>query len=227
MWPRRVLLLDFVCLAAVVALYREHRGRRLVRAMLLGALVAGNAWQLRDTWRWSREPLDRHATGADFPLPYTHTTLDYSVPFELVDWARDMRADVERGKRVILVHNFSSYDENATNPAAVLERLYLTLGHDRFERSVFVFGAQTARWNDFPIRPLRELKQFADKITEPTDFVGYYRTHPWDYPVFGMDAAATFKAISQRWDVVWDADRPLAHIAGQIHRFTLRRYAAS
>jgi len=225
-WPRRVLLLDFVCLAAVVALYHEHRGRWLMRAVLISALVAGNVWQLRDTWRWARQPLDRHATGSDFPLPYTQTTLDYGVPFELVDWARDMRADVERGKRVILVYNFSSYDENATNPAGVLERLYLTLGHDRFQRSVFVFGTQMARWNDFPIRPLREVERFAREIRDPAEFVGYYRTHPWDWPEFGIDATATFKALGERWDVVWDADRPLARVTGQIHRFTLRPYPA-
>jgi hypothetical protein len=200
-WPRRILLVDFLCLAVTVTLYRELSGRRLAAA-LIAVLLLGNGWQLADTWRWSREPLGRHGTGADFPLPYTQTTLDYVVPFALVDWAHDMAADVARGRRLILVYNFGSYDENATNPTAVLERLYLTFGHPKFFQSVFVFGSEI-RWNDFPIRPMSELPGFVQGLSDPGSYDGYYRPpHPFGSPTFAQESSAIFAALGTSWDVV-------------------------
>jgi hypothetical protein len=38
-----------------------------------------------------------------------------------------------------LAYNLSSH-EKASDPAAVIEWLYLSLGHDRFMQSVLVFG---------------------------------------------------------------------------------------
>jgi hypothetical protein len=226
-WPRRILLVDFLCLAVTVALYRELSGRRLAAA-LIAVLLLGNGWQLADTWRWSREPLDRHGTGVDYPLPYTQTTVDYTVPFALVDWAHDMAADVARGRRLILVYNFSSFDESTTNPTAVLERLYLTLGHPKFSQSVFVFGSVAVRWNDFPIRPMSELPGFVQGLSDPGSYDGYYRSpyrspHPSDAPTFAQEASAIFAALETSWDVVWQDDRPTPH-AGHIHRFGLAAY---
>jgi len=43
-----------------------------------------------------------------------------------------------------LAYNLSSH-EKASDPAAVIERLYLSLGHDRFMQSILVFGIPQGR----------------------------------------------------------------------------------
>ena len=137
-WPRRTLLLSFLLLAATAAAYRE---RRAWRPVFVAILTAGMLWQVADTIRWSRQPLGANAIDRDyFSLPYVHNTLDYTVPFALVDWSALILADVNAGRRVVLLYNLLAYDENPGNPAGLLERLYLGLGHARFMDSVIVFG---------------------------------------------------------------------------------------
>jgi hypothetical protein len=215
-------MVDFLCLSATVVLYRELRGRGLAAKLLVAALLVGNAWQLIDTWRWSRQPLDKEAKGWDFALPFTQSTLDHRVPFAIVDWAREVRAEVARGKKVILVYNLSSFEENATDPAGIPERLYLSLGHQRFMQSVFLFGSQSGRWNEFPVRDMRDLEAFVRSIAEPAEFVGYLRTHPFDELRFQQEATTILERLARRWTLVWDPDRDLPHGRGQIRRFRLQ-----
>jgi hypothetical protein len=191
-WPRRTLVLLFLCLSLTAAYFKETP-RRWV---LVGVLLIGNVWQLALTVSWSRQPLDRRE--ADFTLPFTATTLDYMVPFSVVDWERGILDSIEAGKRVVLVYNLSSWQENATNPAAVLERLYLSLGHERFQESVFVFGSQTVRWNTFPVRPLEDLEVFVEELTDPESFLGYHHPHPRDKERFRNEAARIRAAIGDR-----------------------------
>lgn len=202
-WPRRTLLWSFVCVAAVVAAWRE---RPRARPWLVGLLLVGNVWQLASTVRWSREPLPA-AAAEGFTLPYVHTTLDYSVPFLLVDWYREMRARVDAGRKLLVVYNLEAFDENPTNPAGVLERLYLHLGDARFRASVLVFGSTNQRWNELPIRPLRQLDAVLDGIADPQAYDGYRLTHPGDDEQtelagrFRADVATVMGAIARRFQV--------------------------
>jgi hypothetical protein len=218
-WPRRFLLVEFLCLAATAAAYHDRPGwwRRLV----LGLLLAGNVWQLVDTWRWSRQPLDQEAKGNDFPLPFAHTTLDFVVPFGAVDFAHAIVREVMDGKKVILIYNLWSYEENMTNPAGVLERIYLALGHDRFMESVLVFGSQTVRYNTFPVRPMTELEPFLQQMTEPERFVSYLRTHPSDGSAFRQEAAVVLGALARRWALAEEPVPAALHDPAQTLRFRL------
>ncbi len=210
-WPRRVLLLDFVCVgAAVSAIVSRVR----LRPLVLGFLVVGNVWQLTDTLRWAAVPLDAQGTPIPFAMPYTHTptepsgNLDSRVPLLAVEWVREMRADLARGKKVILAYNLSSYDENGTDPAGVPDRLYVGIGHDAFVERVWSFGDQRIRWSELPIRPMAELDAFVDGI-DPAQFVGYWMHHPNDdneWPssaVNRRELAALFTALLRRFDIVW------------------------
>jgi hypothetical protein len=119
-WPRRTLLVSFLCVATSLAYFREASRRW----MLVGLLLLGNGWQLASTVAWARQPLGwGPRREANFPLPFTQTTLDYLVPFGVVDWAREIRASVESGKRVVLVYNLWSWQENPTNPTSRLSRM--------------------------------------------------------------------------------------------------------
>jgi len=225
-WPRRFLLTDFLCLAAVVAFVRDARGRRLLVGTVLSGLVIGAVLQLADVWRWSRLPLDHEAKGWDFPLPFTWSAIDYSVPFATVDFARQVEADVRRGRKVILVYNLDSYEENATNPVALPERLYVALGPDRYSRSVFIFGSQNVRWTTVPVRPLTELDGFARGIEEPSRFVGYERMHPQDSPSFEREAERIVDTLGRHWRLHWKDGRDVPPDVGHIRRFRLRRLAS-
>ena len=218
-WPRRVLFATWLCLAAVVACYRSGYGRSL----LLGLLLIGNVWQLSDTIRWSREPLRRPGAWFGFTLPFTYSKIDSMVHFNIVDWAMTMRADVEAGRRVILLYNLSSYYENRTNPVAVLERLYLGLGHRRFMRNVLVFGSVTKRWSTFPVRPLSEIDSVIRDLDDPAGIVGYRFTHTMDYPAAKKETDQVLKALARRFEIIWDPPRKDTPACEEIVPFRLRR----
>jgi hypothetical protein len=204
-WPRRALLFLAVCLGTVFAAYHE---RPRVRPVLLSVLLVGALWQIADTVEWSREPFPTGDFGEGPTLPFVDSSIDYTVPYFLVDWYAEMRDHVDAGRKLILVYNLSSYDENPTNPAGILERLYLHLGHERFVDSVFVFGTRTRRWNEFPIRPLDDLAAFVDGIGDASVFDGYWLRHESDaesWPAarrFRLSSGAVLSALARRFDIV-------------------------
>lgn len=228
-WPRRILLLDFLCVGAAVAAIVE---RVSLRPALLALLVAGNLWQLAGTLRWASTPLDADRTGLVFAMPYTHTplhpagNLDSLVPVLSVDWLAEMRTDLEHGRKLVLAYNLSSYDENATDPAGVIDRLYVGLGHEAFHDRVFSFGRQSVRWATLPVRPMTDLDAFVARM-DPADFVGYWLHHPnddneWPDAVTNRaERKALFRALRQRFVIEWGPVREDAQHR-KLVRFTLR-----
>ncbi len=203
-WPRRFLMVEFCCLLAIAALYRELRSapwRHIGKVALVGLLVVGNLWQILDTIRFSRGPLDRQGKGWDFTMPFVHTTVDYMVTFIDVDWYRELRSRVDAGGKLFLVYNLSSYEENHTNPSGILERLYLHLGHRRFTESVFVFGSVPCRWNCLPIRPMEELEAIVNSISDPSSFTGYSMTHPLDSELYRGEVAKIYETLNRRFEI--------------------------
>jgi hypothetical protein len=199
LWPRRLLLLDAVAVL-VVAVAAADRARW--RPLLLGALAVANVWQLAETLAWARAPRDPEGNGWTWPLPYTHTTLDFQVPLSTVAWTEEILRDVRAGRTVLVLYNLSSYQENATNPTAVPERLYVTLGHERFLRSVLLFGSMNERQHRFPVRPLEEIGPVLDGIRDPTQVVVHSILHPGDGPEAKAEFARIREAVEARFRVV-------------------------
>lgn len=228
-WPRRLLLLSFLCVAICGAAYRTGRHRELIVSLLL----VGSLWQLVDTIRWASVPLEHEGKGWAFPLPYTYTAvdatriLDCSVPFLLRDWYREMRARVDSGRKLLLIYNLSSYDENTTDPAGIIDRLYLHLGHERFVDSVLVFGEDRVRWIELPIRRMADVEAvMADVDPEMVD--GYYLFNPYDMQAWPTavkhqaEVSALVGALSRGFQFAWDA--PVKDIQGRVLlHFTLHR----
>ena len=194
-WPRRTLLLSFLLLAATAAAYRE---RRAWRPVFVAILTAGMLWQVADTIRWSRQPLGANAIDRDyFSLPYVHNTLDYTVPFALV-------AGQEVALPEALLYNLLAYDENPGNPAGLLERLYLGLGHARFMDSVIVFGDDVARWNRMPLRPMATVDAFVHAMDEREEWVAYAIAQRQDHDApwterFRAETYAIMRALETRF----------------------------
>jgi hypothetical protein len=225
-FPRRVILLDFVSLAAAAAFTAAARPR--ARAAVIALLLAGNIWQLADVWRWSREPIRPLGSDQAWTLPFTENVLDYYVPFFPVDWYRELRDRVDAGQKLLLLYNLTSYDENNTNPTGVLERLYLHLGPERFAASVLVFGSDRVRWNELPVRPLADVPAALDAIADPGEFSGHLLTHPYDASDWAWstrhreEVATTLRAIAARFRIEWAA--PQKDAGGRtLLRFTIHR----
>jgi hypothetical protein len=196
LWPRRLLLLDSIALLVVTVAATD---RPRWRPLLLGALALANAWQLTETVAWVRAPRDPRNTGFTFPLPYTHTTLDYMVPLSTVAWTDEILRDVYAGKQVILFYNLDAYEENATNPTGVPERLYIRLGHRRFMDSVFMFGTFNVRQHLFPLHPLEQADAVLATIRDPTNVVVHFIVHPGDTPAAKAEYARIRAAVERHF----------------------------
>jgi hypothetical protein len=232
-WPRRALLFQFVCVGTIVSALRAGGA---LRPWLLALLVAGNAWQLADTVRWASRDLDAEHRGFFTPLPFTQSpfstghdspNLDSEVRAFAVDWSRSLRQQVEQGRKLLVVYNLSSHDENVTDPAAVLDRLYIELGHDRFMENVWVFGNENVRWNFLPIRPLDQFPTFVASL-HSDGFAGEWLYHPHDdeptwnvAKVHRAELQEIFDTLKAHFDLEWSGpDRDPE--GRESWRFTLR-----
>jgi hypothetical protein len=218
MRPRRFMMVACYCLVCIACMYREAGPQP--RRALVGLLLLGNLWQGANLLRFVRTPYPFASFG--IPLPYMHSRDGVGlVNFPEVNWLHELRARVQAGERLLLVYNFDCYAENLTNPSGVLERLYLSLGHERFVRSVFVFGSKSCRYSCLPIRPLTNLGTFLDGVrpdgpTPPATLIGYYDQR-CKGP--GMDAAeleTMFARIAQRVHI-----RPVSLSHGRFLRFAI------
>ena len=207
--PRRFLMVDLYALTLVASAWGNGgRHQPWVRPVLVALLIAGNAWQLVETARFVRTPFERTATrDFGFTLPFTESQIDYMVRYADVDWSRELAARVDAGEKLLLVYNLGAYDENYSNPEALLERLYLHLGHRRFVDSVFAFGTNACRHTCLPIHPMKELAPFLDSIRadRPVDrgaIVGYWvAPQKFDEPVFAREREQMMQAIRARFGV--------------------------
>jgi len=208
--PRRFLMVDLYALALVASAWRDGVGvpgqRRSLRGVLLALLVVGNVWQLVATLRFVRTPFERTVThDYGFTLPFVESQVDYMVRFADVDWSREPATRVDAGEKLLLVYDLGAYDENYSNPEALLERLYVHLGHRRFVDSVVAFGSTACRHACLPIHPMHELAPFLDGIRagRPVDrsvIVGYYvAPQAFDEPVFTREREQMIRAIRQRF----------------------------
>ncbi|MFI5183812.1 MAG: hypothetical protein ACHQNV_05405 [Vicinamibacteria bacterium] len=155
LFPRRYLTITYYAIVAVAVAWTHvlPASRLPFRKIVLAGLVAGNVWQWADLALFFQTPAAERVE----PLPFTQAP-DYSVFPHEVDFVRTVRAEIDAGREVVLLHNLSADHEDRGNPAGVLERLYLGLGHEGFERSILVFGSRHGRYSRLPIRPLDAIR---------------------------------------------------------------------
>jgi hypothetical protein len=198
LWPRRVLLLSALSILTI-AVAAADRARW--RPLLLGALLLGNVWQLHETIEWARSPASPR-DGFRYTLPYAHANLDYYVPTFVTPWADRILADIEAGRSVVLLYNLGSYWENNTDPTGIPEWLYVTLGHRRFTERVFMFGSQTVRHHQVPVRPLAELDRVVNAIEHPQDIIVHGLKSPLDSPGTVSELDTIRAALEKRFQLV-------------------------
>jgi hypothetical protein len=197
--PRRFNAVEGYCLVAIASMMRE--AGPAARRALVALLLLGNVWQGVNLAQFVRRP----RADVEFPLPYITSSEGVGLVNRTdVDTSRALLARVKAGERILLLYNFSCYAENLTNPQGVLERLYLSLGHERFARSVLVFGSENCRYSCLPIRPLHELATFLDGVrpggpTPPDSITGYYVQNCREAPGFGGEEVdQMFSTIRER-----------------------------
>jgi hypothetical protein len=161
---RRFCVVELFAIVPILLRYREARERGAMDTRTMAAIVAvlaiGNAAQVRDLIVHTRIPVEKNP----HPLPFTWAPADNVVHGAMVDWTRSLRERAEGGDTVVLLYNFSVPAENVRDPAAVLERLYLELGHEKFLRHILVFGSEQCRYSCLPIRPLEGFRGLLEAI---------------------------------------------------------------
>ncbi len=144
---RRYLLVDGISMFAVVCALRT--GPRYVRAVLVALLVAGNIWALADLRLFMR---DRNIVRFSLPAVWSSEGVGL-VNVPTVAWTDELVARVKKGERLILLHSHECVSETFTNPEATLERIYLSVGHEQFVKSVVAFQGHECRYVCLAVPP--------------------------------------------------------------------------
>jgi hypothetical protein len=156
---RRFLLVEGMSL--VVLLAALHTAGPLWRGSIIALLLVGNAWALRQLAVFIRD-----AAPMRFSLPAVVSQEGVGmIDVPDIAWAEGLAARAAAGERIVLLHSQACPSENMTNPTAVLERLYLTLGHERFVRSIVAFAAPAGcRYVCLPLPPPADFPRIADTL---------------------------------------------------------------
>jgi hypothetical protein len=102
------------------------------------------------------------------------------------------------GERLLFAYNLLAYHENLTKPAGVLERLYVSLGHEAFVEAVSVCGSSACRHTCLPIHPPSELEPFLDGLAAgrplPAERVTGFAVapQPMDSPAFPAERTGSW-----------------------------------
>lgn len=171
-FSRRFIVVEFYAFALAAMLFSElkvgleentAKGSRRnktwvewVRRGLIPFFIVGNLLQLGFTAWQFRTPLSENIQ----PLPFTWAPADEKIAPVHINLSDRLYKLVTEGHKVIPFFNLESGMENVTDPACVLERLYLRLGHKRFVENVFVFGESHCRYNCLPIYDLVRIPEF-------------------------------------------------------------------
>jgi len=176
--PRRFVLVDFysiVVLLVIVKQWWPDIQKRYVKFciyILTIILFCGNILQFMNLTEFTS--IDIHEQ--KHSLPYTFSPADYKIRPQYED-AADILADlVNKGKKIILVYTYYTYEENRTNPEALPERLCLKLGYEKFKENIFIFTKQRRHFNQAPTIPLSEIDTTLNKIKNVNNYLVF--KHP-------------------------------------------------
>lgn len=156
---RRFLLVEFYNIVVLLAVVKQWSGcidkKRWVKFgsyALLIILISGSVWQFIDLGKYTSVAVHkRHHS-----LPYT-SSADYNVQPQYIAAANHLYDMINQGKRIILIYNYHTYQENTTDPGGMLERLYLKLGHEKFKDNILIFSDKFERYSSVPIIPITEV----------------------------------------------------------------------
>jgi hypothetical protein len=111
-------------------------------------VVIGSCWQVVNLYNFTRV----NVALRNRSLPFTESPADHFVNPKAPQTLSVLEREVNAGKRLILLYNYLSYSENTTDPDAIPERLYIRLGHKKFNDRVFIFSKIKQRYSQVPIR---------------------------------------------------------------------------
>ena len=146
---RRFLTSDILFLLVIVRGFRDQArniadGPKLFRhayTFAIVSLIFGSLFQLYQLFIFTKVPFRDRPTS----LPGYYSQSDYGVYYDGIDVANWILERVADNQTVIWLYNLDSYPENNTDPASLLERVYLTMGDKKFKERVKVFGQNKSR----------------------------------------------------------------------------------
>jgi hypothetical protein len=147
---RRFQLVEGVSILALLVSLPRAPGS--VRAALLALLVVGNAWAIVAGVHFMQAPRGAYP----FSLPGVVSSDGVgTVDREAVAWTRGLVERARAGERIMMLHSQACPSENMTNPAGVLERLYVSLGHETFRERVVAVEVAGPRYVTVPVVDVR------------------------------------------------------------------------
>ncbi len=203
--PRRWLTTTFYAIAILAVAFKDSfagggRARALVRRTVVAALAAGGAWQAADAWLFFTVP----PAGRTHPLPFTFSKDDYFVAAPVSDLAAEVESEVAAGRHVVLLYNLSS--ETPADPAALVERVYLTLGHERFLASVLSFGVRRCRLDCQPILPLEGIPAALTSLADSREPAVAFYKKALDPRRHVEESALVLDALAERFSIRPETD---------------------
>jgi TusA-related sulfurtransferase len=156
--PRRFQAVDVMSIALVLAAMRG--GPTVLRASLLTLLLTANAWTVVDGIRFARTPYVFNP----FSLPGVESADGVgTIDPPSIQWAERLLARAHADERLLVLHGQTCPMEGFTNPVAVLERLYILLGHDVFRERVVAVAMPDA-WARYVTLPVVDVHTAIDTL---------------------------------------------------------------
>ena len=199
--PRRFVLVDFYSIVVLLVIVKQWWPDIGKRSVKLGAyiltiiLFCGNILQFMNLTEFTS--IDIHER--KFSLPYTFSSADYFIMPQYEDAADAIANHVNQGKKIILVYNYNTYQENRTNPEALPERLCLKLGYEKFKENIIIFMTKRRRYfASAPTIPLSEIDTTLNKIKNFNNYLVF--RHPAEINRnFKEEESVIMKAIGDKF----------------------------
>ena len=201
--PRRFLYVEYYNIIIILVVLQQwwpEIKKPLVRVMvgcLVTVLLYGNFLQFKNLKEFTS--VDIHEQKYSMPYMFSHG--DYFIRPQLEDAARDITKLVNQGKKIILIYNAHVFNENATNPEKLPERLYIKLGHEDFIKNIIIFNHKKRKIWQVPMLPMSGMKERLDEIkfTDNYLILAYQQKRGH---VFQEEAAVIMNELNNRFKLV-------------------------
>ncbi len=173
-YSRRFILVEFYALSLTLILFREIAERLpkkkpkkpdfayLVGRGLVPFLIAGNLLQMGFMFWHFRIPVTRNR----YPMPFAWSAFDMDIHPTQIEFSHHLYDRVASGNKIIPIYSVAYGWEWATNPALVLDRVYLRLGHKRYVENVFAFGEIACHPHCTPVYPMARVPELLGQIAD-------------------------------------------------------------
>ncbi len=143
------------------------------RGQVIGLiLILGAFYQVLQLRMFCSRPIKENI----YSLPGSFSQVDYQPFLDGIDAAKQMQSLITSGARFVSPYGPLAQPENITDPAGVIERTYLSVGHDLFSQRAYFVSDLSWRYISLPVVSTRQMQVVWAELrssAEPLWFVDY------------------------------------------------------